>query len=617
LIPSAFSIQAFDKFGTIKLVVFLMGSGILLFYFAVYTAVYTARVCSKQPMKLPLLIRVAVVIFLAVQAFQTFRLKNPLVGLFGNYGQSESLLVQTGFMVIFFTSLLFLNQDQPNEFKLSKVILISVFLVSIFGIGQFFMGDPITKTNVPRIKSFIGDPNSLGAFLVLTLPIMIAQFWSQPNRFRKTVLGFGIYIGIIALFFTFSRTAWIAFFIIGLITIFWGISHKLAADRIIRRNLIAILLLIGLGLFSGVILSHFQQREHADYNLTARVSSVIHGNDSGRSLLWSIAFQTFRHSPWIGYGLGSFIENFHRYQPVTAIHFWGLERNISQVHNEIFHYLATQGLLGAFSYLFLLFSLFWCGNFRDLLRRNLDLQNLAVWAAVLGYLFFTQFAYPLVHYTFMVWIYWGILIRNRLSTAKDKPKTSYHPVLIVILLMVFGSLSWFLTGIYRADVYYQKAFYQARRHQYAVSLTNYQKAIRLAPFQYQYQYRYALTLYRAGLYYRQQQPNPGLTSPYFVKAKNICRLLAKRNPDRYQLYLLLGLIAEDESAYHKANNYYRKALTLFPNNCQIEFRLAKTELQLGNKPAARHAYQTGSEINPDYMKEALQSENLTLKDFTP
>jgi O-antigen ligase len=606
LIPLAISIHTFDKFGMIKLVIFLFGCGLLLFYLLIYRQRFAG---------LPKTVVWAIILFLAVQAFQTFRLKNPLTGLWGEYGQSESLLVQTGFMILFLAGFSFIKHDPASRKKLVNVITIVTFFIGVFGIAEYFLGDPITQMNVMRIKSFFGDPNSLGAFLILALPLIISGFWAEKNKLWRWMTGFSFYTGIIALYLTFSRAAWFGFFFIGFFILIWGISRRLLKDRTYLKNFIITAGLITAGLMSGIILTCFQPQAHADYNLKARVTSITQGNDSGRHLLWTIALKTFQHSPWIGDGIGSFSKNFHMHQSVAAVRFWNLDRNISQAHNEILQYMATQGLLGTWAYLFLWFVLFWFSNFRNLLKRNLDLDHSSLWAAIFGYLVFTQFAYPLVHYSFLVWIYWGIMINDHNPPAELKQAFRVSPVLVTIAVIACIIWGWFLANIFRADIHYKLAFYQARRHLFTASLMNYRKAVNLAPFQYQYQYRYSLTLYRAAKYC-QKQKQPDLAIRYFNEAKTTTLRLLEYNPGHYQPSFLLGQIAEAQADYHNARSFYRKALVLYPNNYQILFRLAKIQWLSGNQPAALEAYRAGVRINPDYMKSALDTEHLSVMDFT-
>lgn len=606
LIPFAFSTVTADKFGTPKVTIFLFGCSLLGFYLLIY---------GRSLLQLPRLIVYSIVLFIVFQILQTFRLSNPLNGLFGEYGQSESLLVQVGFIIFLLAGYLFINDDSKRS-KFQQLFLIAVFLVSIFGVTEYYIGNPITLIHVTRIKSFFGDPNSLGAFLLLTLPLIIAQFWSQPNWRLKWIIGGILYLGIIALYLTFSRSAWLAFLGMSLPVILWGVSRKIFPDRILRINLLLTSFILILGLLSGIILNYFQPREHNDYNLTARVSSVAQGNDSGRSLLWSTALETFKHSPWIGYGTGSFIINFHRYASKQVVLFWQLERDISQVHNEFLQYLATQGLLGISIFLFLLFTLLWYGGLLNLIQRNLNLDQIAYWAAIISYLCFILFAYSLVHYTFLFWIYGGILIAYRYPYPPNlKPNYRSSWIVIVIACLAIGSWGWLLGRFYVADIHYKKALHYGRKFQYHESLVNCRKAITLAPFEYQFQYQYALTLFKNAEYLKRMKSNPASINDYQRKARNYTLQLLTHNPNRYQLYFLLGQIAEAEQNFHDARYNYRKAIIFYPNNYQLKFRLTKIELLLGNKLAAYQAYQSGVEINPVYMEKMLRLEGLSLKSF--
>jgi O-antigen ligase len=606
LIPLAYSTHTFDKFGIIKQIIFLFGCGLLFCYLFFY---------SKELAGLPKRVAWIITLFIVVQMFQTLRLPNPWIGFWGEYGQSESLLVQVGFMILCLAAFLFIRPVLENRNRLVDIIALTVFIISGFGIIQYFLGDPITETYVARIKSFFGDPNSLGAFLVLTLPLITGGFWRTENKERRWMYCVSLFCGIIALYLTFSRAAWIGFGLIASFTFIWGISRHFLKDRTYRNNLIIIAAIMVIGFISGIIFTYFQPREHADYNLNARVSSMVKGNDSGRHLLWSIALDAFRHSPWIGDGMATFSKNFHQYQSIAATNFWKLNRNISQTHNELIQYLATQGLLGALAYLGLWLVLLGSGNIRELFRRNLDPERAGLWAAILGYWFFVQFAYPLIHYSFLIWIYWGLMLHNRHSAGLQPIPRRTHKLWMAIALIAVVWWGWFLANMFQADLYFQKAFDQARHQRFEASLANYQKAANLAPFQYKYHYRYFLTQYRAARYYRKHK-QPEIAALFLQQAKMGTLKLLQQNPDDYQLHFLAGQITENQGDYHTACRYYRQALVLFPNNYQLQFKLAKTELLSGNRRAAWKAYHAGVRINPAYMKKVLRSEHLSEQDFS-
>jgi hypothetical protein len=118
----------------------------------------------------------------------------------------------------------------PKEFKAERlvrfVILIST-IVCALGVLQYFLPkDLLThfgyslargvkpaffiddKPDLPRIMSTLRDPNSLGAFLILPITILVYEFF-RNNRRRMLITGLLLLHGL-ALFLTFSRSAWAA-----------------------------------------------------------------------------------------------------------------------------------------------------------------------------------------------------------------------------------------------------------------------------------------------------------------------------------------------------------------------------------------------------------------------
>lgn len=75
---------------------------------------------------------------------------------------------------------------------------------------MFFIDD---KPDLPRIMSTIRDPNSLGSFLILPLVIIfgrLVSYWRDQNQRGKRELYGGLFLlHSLAIFLTFSRSAWL------------------------------------------------------------------------------------------------------------------------------------------------------------------------------------------------------------------------------------------------------------------------------------------------------------------------------------------------------------------------------------------------------------------------
>lgn len=586
----------------------------------------------------------AALVFMAVQIWQTLRLSDPLNGLFGAYGQSESLLVQFGFLIFGLAAFLLIKEASELHVFLDTMIF-AAFILAVFGVFQYFFGDPITHEEVARIKSLLGDPNSLGVFLTMVLPLLLWRLHREPSQPIRSILFGCAYLNMAVLALTFSRAAWLGL-LIALIFCWFHLNrfnfHKksfwqrwamiggsgaillismaywpfwvtlplllLFFSTSLRGRLFSnpeslfpgFVVILILGLISGQMLASCNPGSFKDYNLNSRIQSLSTGQDSGRGLIWSTAWRVFREHPVLGQGLGTFQDSFHRIQSVNAVNHWGPERDLRQVHNELLHYLATQGIVGLGSYLLLLglmikYSL---RNFKSAATAP-DMATITLSASAIGYLVFVQFAYPLVHYSYLFWVEAGMLLSLAFPSARPSRSDRIHPVavgLALVLFIVWGSV---LLNFTRSDTYYQRAFKQARYHHYARSLAAYRTTVAMAPWNYQYRYRYVYTLIRAGARCR----NEILAQRDYAQAEQLVNQLRQHFPNRYQVYSLIGDLYFQQRRYHQAVSAYRKALTYFPVNYRIYFRIARSEVLNGNRAAGLKTYEQGCQINREAMED--------------
>ncbi|HSX23599.1 MAG TPA: O-antigen ligase family protein [Candidatus Saccharimonadales bacterium] len=115
---------------------------------------------------------------------------------------------------------------QLNERRIIRLVLMVSTMVCGLGILQYFLPKDILthvgysiargvkpaffiddKRNLPRIMSTLRDPNSLGAYLIVPITIL-AYTWLRGSKRRLLIAGL---LGLhgLALFLTFSRSAWL------------------------------------------------------------------------------------------------------------------------------------------------------------------------------------------------------------------------------------------------------------------------------------------------------------------------------------------------------------------------------------------------------------------------
>jgi len=99
-----------------------------------------------------------------------------------------------------------------------------------------------------RVMSTLRDPNSLGAFLLVPMALAVLGLLQKGSRYRKMVYGGALSLMVLALFMTFSRSAWMAAVLTVGLTILWQ-YRDLAMLFVKRFGLLLIgLVIIGAGI---------------------------------------------------------------------------------------------------------------------------------------------------------------------------------------------------------------------------------------------------------------------------------------------------------------------------------------------------------------------------------
>lgn len=113
--------------------------------------------------------------------------------------------------------------------KLTRLVLVASTIVCLVGVAQYHLPKDIMthfgysvergvrpayfiddKPDLPRIMSTIRDPNSLGAFLVLPILLIIQRLLDKARKSQRLLNGGLLLLHGLTLFLTFSRGAWAA-----------------------------------------------------------------------------------------------------------------------------------------------------------------------------------------------------------------------------------------------------------------------------------------------------------------------------------------------------------------------------------------------------------------------
>lgn len=211
-------------------------------------------------------------------------------------------------------------------------------VVAVFGLYQYFtesvQGTAAVWTDAERFPllrrrmySTLGNPNLLGAYLVLICSMLASMTVIKEHGWKRWMFGGLMLVFLLILALTYSRGAWAA-----------ALAVLIVAALVHDRRLAWALAVIPL-----FILLHQGQ-------LTERFLSVFTGADTSVALrfaFWDSTWQMIGEHPWLGIGWGSFFLVYPHYdyylQDASVL--------IYHAHNMYLNIAAETGWPGLFFYL--------------------------------------------------------------------------------------------------------------------------------------------------------------------------------------------------------------------------------------------------------------------------
>lgn len=157
----------------------------------------------------------------------------------------------------------------------------------------FFIDD---KPDLPRIMSTLRDPNSLGAYLILPIAVLVGA-WLKKPRLRMMLTGLLLLHGL-ALLLTFSRSAWVGAVVAAGIVFVWHFKDK---TKTILKNYWPYVVAAVAALLIGAFLlrdQYFVQNVifHSDENTQLADSNSLHAQFAENGLR-GIIDQPLGHGP--------------------------------------------------------------------------------------------------------------------------------------------------------------------------------------------------------------------------------------------------------------------------------------------------------------------------------
>jgi O-antigen ligase/tetratricopeptide (TPR) repeat protein len=585
---------------------------------------------------------------------------------YGEQGSFSGLVTVASYTTLFFGTRFFCRD--LNEFRtLFVATILGVFGTIIYGVVQAIGLDPVSWENIStyagmnRVSSFMGHPNHLGAFLVISFPIIC---FFRILALKKPAIGIAVSLMLIEclaailVVLTLSRGAWLAMaFMLLVLTLGFSFVTKS------RKIVLSVLTPWMVGLILGTFCLSFVPSEKDDVTLkegastqidqrvppeaTPHVSNpiwsrlqqmnVLNFTKETRWTIWSAAFAMFLDHPFLGIGTDAFRLGFEQYRPLD---YWPKEwgATLEKAHNELLQIMATQGGLGLISILIIITGI--GVSFVRSTPFHGEWEGLfivAVFAGVLGFFIHNFFSFTVTGYgtlfvTFLA--FFSRLEALRMMRAKNPsfPKEEFVPLSrrLYFLKMGIQGLVWvsafiviylFVYQAYLANRFYSLGygFLSLRSPEPAIAAHYFNKAVLLDTTRDDYFRQLGIAYHRAA----DKTTDSVLRKNRLMFSRRAHeRAIALVPVDSYNWITfaeVLNRMAQESPPLARKEEIYfamKRAITLDPNNAEFYVIGASMAISFRDREYALRFASTGAMLYPDYAVPHAQLGSIALLDTT-
>jgi len=342
--------------------------------------------------------------YLAILILSTLNSLEISISIWGAPEREEGLLAICSYILIFILTKRYYKFNKKHVY----LFIITSTIVSLYGILQYFGFDPIPKDYLRgswsgRAYSTMGNPNFLGAYLVLVLPIVIYSY----IKTKRNIFLLCTQLIYFSLLCTMTRGSWIGFGFSLLIIIFFSFKHK--EDRNNIYVLLAILSIVTVA-FNFISDNYFISRLisiFGDFKTTIDMETGYEKSGAGRMFIWNKTLVILKDYPLFGVGIDNLYLEFNNRFGNEIFETFGYNVLIDKAHNEYLHIAVTTGIPSLVIYVVFLREIITKG----LYNINSHITVLPILTSVIGYLVQAFFNISVVSVSFLLWIFIGILYR--------------------------------------------------------------------------------------------------------------------------------------------------------------------------------------------------------------
>ena len=296
--------------------------------------------------------------FLGLIILSTFFSNDIKKSIFGEHGRYEGLLMFITYICIYIASKKLFSYNKTKIFL--DIIFYVSMVIGILGILQRHIDCQQLYPIFNRlIASTFGNSNFFGSYISIILPGAMCAFilYNSKKGFLLSIL---MFFNMIA---SGTRSAWVAFILIGLIGIIYLIKQK--NKNFLKRALILIIIFI---LIFGYLYSNiniFNSKNSKMTKFTEKKFNQLIGDiedfkangiskkmGTNRIIIWTMTLELIAKQPLLGCGPDNLKDGLIRNSTGTLLEYVKRVKKFpDKAHNEYLHIAATIGIPALIIYL--------------------------------------------------------------------------------------------------------------------------------------------------------------------------------------------------------------------------------------------------------------------------
>ena len=498
------------------------------------------------------------------------------------------------FIFLFYVTIYYLRNLKDIAFIIEIIAVISL-VVSLIGIYQYLFLNDCGSDGGVRIKSLFPNPNLLGGFLVINISLISMYLINSKELFKNIFNCLSLITSIICLVLTQSRGAALSFIFV---IIFFLISlNILTKKRVIEENY---RIVVSSMIFIIILLLLVIPNPLMDRIINIGGDDVAAYSRIG---IYKSALKMFLDKPFLGYGLGTFIDVFPKYSFPIEGGIGRFTRFAEFVHNEYLQIASELGCFGILLLISLIFIIFRQGyilikNTNNSFKLKLILGSLIAIISILIHAivdFNLHFLPICIVFIVLLGIIFSKVLSFNYSFIKIKDKKFRLYVLLLVIVLIIAIIQNSL-GEY---------FYKSAKDNPKEIEKNIKIAIFLNPLAGKY---YDILGIHYRYYYKISKD-----LKLFNEAEKCFKLAILKNKVNAFYHKHLALLYYDAGLYLKAIEEYNKAIDLYRNDAILRYELGYIYYSIQSYNFAERVLRDAIVLEPNFSRAHLLLSNIYSK----